>query len=83
MSSIYFESSGLTLETQPEFLGEYSLNERNPKEILQMKKHMLYKSTGHQARARSYQTQMDLGGDSPIYYQKGKFYRRKCMVLFI
>ena len=75
MSSIYLESSGLTLETQPEFLGEYWLEERSDEEILKRKKHMQYKSTGH--KLRSYQTQMDFEDNSSIYYQKGKFYQGK------
>ena len=69
MSSIYFESSGLALETQPEFLGEYCLHQRNPVEMLQRKKTIL-KNADYQVKVRSYQmTNVD---DSQIYYQKGE-----------
>ena len=70
MSSIYFESNGATLETQPEFLGEYYLFKKKPGEIFPRQKHMLDNSASYYARARCFQVEGD--EESAVYYQKGK-----------
>ena len=70
MSSIYFESNGKTLETQPEFLGEYTLVKKTTEEIFPRQKHMLDNSSSYYFRVRSFQ--MDGDDESPIYYQRGK-----------
>ena len=45
MSSIYLESNGKTLATQPEFLGENSLGRKTHEEIFPRQKLMLDTST--------------------------------------
>ena len=66
MSSIYFESNGHALESQPEFLGEYGLDHRHPDKLLQRRKRI---SPSYHVRVRSYQFSQE--DESPVYYQKG------------
>ena len=70
MSSIYFESNGKTLETQPEFLGEYSFGRKKDGEIFPRQKLMLDNSTSYYFRVKSFQVEGD--NESPVYFQKGQ-----------
>ena len=70
MSSIYFESNGKTLETQPEFLGEYSFGRKKDGEIFPRQKLMLDNSTSYYFRVKSFQVEGD--NESPVYFRKGR-----------
>ena len=69
MSSIYFESNGKTLETQPELLGEYSLGRKTPEGNILRQKLMLDNCTSYYFRVKSFQVEGD--DESLVYFQKG------------